>query len=347
MCKKYFLLNENHGNDYHAGSKARVDADVIFSRYINIYNIHNYSLNNNTSSEEDKRIKYKFIRAYNCIRSIISLHNIKHNYIFAHYPDYSPFILSHVMNNLFSNNKMIYLVHDIDGIRYNNFSSREFKQLNEAYILIVHNRAMKKQLISLGITKPYFIELGLFDYLSTGAVQEKMCSKSVIFAGNLSKSRFLSNWFNLTRNYRIDLYGVRLQGIETLPPNVIYNGSYAPDILPCKFRGGLGLVWDGDTTVACTGNLGEYLRYNSPHKFSLYIAAGIPVIVWKHSAIASFVKKHNIGYAVESLNEINIIIENMQSDDYAILLNNIRPLQQKVRDGFFLSTAINNCISLK
>ena len=35
----------------------------------------------------------------------------------------------------------------------------------------------------------------------------------------------------------------------------------------------------------------DYLRINNPHKTSLYLACGIPIITWNKAAIAQYVRK--------------------------------------------------------
>lgn len=55
-------------------------------------------------------------------------------------------------------------------------------------------------------------------------------------------------------------------------------GSYMPEELPEKLEAKYGLVWDGLEITSCEGTFGQYLKYNNPHKFSLYMAAGIAVI---------------------------------------------------------------------
>ncbi|NRO11242.1 Beta-1,6-galactofuranosyltransferase WbbI [Lactobacillus helveticus] len=50
-------------------------------------------------------------------------------------------------------------------------------------------------------------------------------------------------------------------------------------------------------------NTGNYLRYNDPHKLSLYLASGIPVIIWKKAAEAKFVEENKVGITVDSLED--------------------------------------------
>ncbi|MEI3535629.1 MAG: hypothetical protein V8R16_02480, partial [Bacilli bacterium] len=82
---------------------------------------------------------------------------------------------------------------------------------------------------------------------------------------------------------------------------------------------------------------GKYLKYNNPHKLSLYLAAGLPVIVWSKSAIAKFVIDNNVGICVNNLNEIN---DKIKKSNYELIRNNAIKIGEKIRKGYFL----NNCL---
>jgi len=68
--------------------------------------------------------------------------------------------------------------------------------------------------------------------------------------------------------------------------------------------GSYGLLWDGPSPDTCAGPYGSYMRVNTPHRISLFLACGIPVIVWDQSAMAPLVLEEGLGFAVSSLGEI-------------------------------------------
>ena len=113
-----------------------------------------------------------------------------------------------------------------------------------------------------------------------------------------------------------------------------------PDVLPKVLNGKFGLVWDGDSIDKCAGQYGEYMRYNNPHKTSLYLACGIPVVVWNKAAIADFIEKNRIGITVESLNEMSDIIENMSDGQYKELKKNAVIMGDRLREGQMLSRVL-------
>ena len=58
------------------------------------------------------------------------------------------------------------------------------------------------------------------------------------------------------------------------------------------------------------------MRFNNPHKLSLYVALGLPVIVWREAAIAEFVLKQGIGITVSDLLELNDISTKVSTEGY-------------------------------
>ena len=100
------------------------------------------------------------------------------------------------------------------------------------------------------------------------------------------------------------LYGINYDEQNITSLNVEYKGAFLPNEIPSKLEGSFGLVWDGDSTDGCNGASGDYIRYNNPHKLSLYISSCLPVIVWSQAAIADFVRQHNIGFCVDKLIDI-------------------------------------------
>ena len=74
------------------------------------------------------------------------------------------------------------------------------------------------------------------------------------------------------------------------------------------------------------------------------MATGIPVIVWKESALASFVEENKIGYTVNSLSELEEIFKNMTKEDYENLINSVKVIQNKVINGKYILTAVERIL---
>lgn len=238
-------------------------------------------------------------------------------------------------------NKVIVLVHDLNSLRdWNDSGEKEI--LNSSDAVIVHTAAMKKWLEEHKIGKNYVI-LEIFDYLHGGKVpgisgDHKM---ELAFAGNLGKSKFLDHI--KLNNAGLNLYGI---GIEkrTLNNGTVFKGCFPPDQLAENMEADFGLVWDGDSADNCSGLLGDYLRLIAPHKLSMYLSAGLPVIVWKESAMAPFVIDNGVGFAVDSLSEADILIGNLSNEEYAKMKKNVDIVGQKLGEGNYLSKALDSAL---
>ena len=79
---------------------------------------------------------------------------------------------------------------------------------------------------------------------------------------------------------------------------------------------------------------------NNPHKMSLYLVSGMPVIVWSGSAQAEFVRKNGIGLVIDSLSDIQDGIAALTAEDYARMLENARRIGCKLRQGGMTRAAL-------
>lgn len=333
-----YVLSENNGLFFHAGSKARNDADIIFKKFGLV------RLQNSVANEEQEVrncLQQRGLHMLKLIKTGVTFLAYRNRIIVAQYPNYGQGLVKHLIHFLFKHNKMIYLVHDVDWLRNLGQDKKdELKLLNSAKVLIIHNEEMEKKLKESGVIQPGFINLRLFDYLIELNMADKKFHKAIVFAGNLGKSKFLSLLIRQSQTYDINLYGIGLKDENSLPERTHYLGSYSPEQLPNVISSGLGLVWDGESINSCVGPMGEYLRYNNPHKLSLYIAAGIPVIVWKEAAVAKIVRQFGIGFCVDSLLEIDDLLENLTETQYRKLCQNVQSLQHKVIKGYYLTAAL-------
>lgn len=242
------------------------------------------------------------------------------------------------------NVKIISLVHDVEDLReiyVTESTKREFQFMMEvADIYIVHSSRMKEYFINQGVDAKKILVLGIFDYLSECEVPPKKFQRSVIIAGNLNpeKGRFIEHLGEI-QDVKFYLFGDGYDKSFRMN-NVEYYGSFHMEDIISALHGGFGLVWNGDSMDSCDGAIGRYLRYNSPHKLSLYLAAGLPVIVWKEAAIADFVREHNVGIAVESLKELSSLLHEMTEEKYNEYIRNIMPISKMLRNGVYTKEII-------
>ena len=247
--------------------------------------------------------------------------------------------------------QVYFIIHDLEALRYANLDTVPLKHkirvhLQESSLLkvadgvIAHNPIMKSVLLEKGLPEHKLVSLEIFDYLIPNYQEKDGLSKDqpIIVAGNLAQEK-AGYLYQLPARPAYNLYGVGFDESRALE-NEAYFGSFLPDELPAALEGGFGLVWDGDSAETCSGVFGEYLRYNNSHKASLYLASGFPLVVWKQSALSHFVLEKNCGVAVESLHDLKNTIENLSDADYQELVANAKNIGKKIRDGFYLTSAL-------
>ena len=103
-------------------------------------------------------------------------------------------------------------------------------------------------------------------------------------------------------------------------------------------------MWDGETTTTCSGIYGEYLRINDPHKASLYLASGMPVIIWSKAALADYITRNGCGITVDSIEDIPGRISAMTPEEYDAIRSNTRKISDRLRKGKYTSRALNKVL---
>jgi len=248
--------------------------------------------------------------------------------------------------------KFISLVHDVEELRkslYNDYYKNEFNfMLSIADSIIVHNDTMKAFFIKKGIPENKLVSLKIFDYL----MDKEATSKNVIFeraisiAGNLdiNKSAYIAQLGKL--GIIVHLYGPNFSHSLEQYQDIQYHGSFPASEIPNQLNSGFGLVWDGNSIDTCSGDFGEYLQYNNPHKLSLYLASGIPVVIWDKAAEADFVRKHNLGICVSSLSELKDKLEQISEKNYQEMIKNVANISTLLRYGEHTKNSIRISESL-
>lgn len=343
---KYIICEGTPDGEYNAQSKARNDAEKIIIK--NGY--EKYCIPTRYGVQTNKLLKFKQLIDYKNNFNIWKKYINKLNsgdIIVIQYPLLNSMTNFEKIIELCTLKKIstVMLIHDLDSLRFTNIprKAKEDKYvLNNASYIIAHNDKMKQELIKMGNDDKKIIELGIFDYLFENEIISKNRSKNdpIIIAGNLSKNKakYISTLKDV-QNTKFNLYGKGYEK-ESGDENIDYKGAFLPEEIPNKLEGSFGLVWDGTSKDSCDGNFGNYIRYNNPHKISLYLASKIPVIVWKEAALSDFVEKNNIGLAVNNLDEIKEKINKMSEEEYKIKEDNAEKISIKIRNGEFLSKAL-------
>lgn len=333
-----YLLSVYDKTEYNAGPKAKRDISKILSEKLNFKNIEFYFSLNNTISSKINKIKYL---NWDIPRK---LKNKKIDNIFIQYPIYSTVVTEKILSLLDSHVKVYYIIHDLESLRLfkndANYLVEEINRLNKADGLVSHNSTMTKWLRENGV-KTKISNLEIFDYLTENVAPESNSyEKTLCYAGNLQKSDFLINKF-----YPIDVYGPNPK--KKYPNTVSYKGVFTPEELPKHLKENFGLIWDGNRIDECNGVYGEYMKYNNPHKVSLYLSSGLPVIIWEKAALAEFVSKHQAGIVVESLAQLQDRLGSLTEEEYLNLRHNAQLVSEKLKKGHYVVEAVSNLINNK
>ena len=288
------------------------------------------------------------------IRKIQLMHNIlrfmrlgKNDIVLVQWTFELPFPLKRFKIEKLLKCKKILFVHDVESLRLQKSEFYEKDRFNQYDVLVTHTERFKIWLEESGVQSSIVINK-IFDYKleNTPIRHRNSCTKfKVVFAGALNKKKSGFLYTNIEPiNYTLELYGNNYNG--NVNDYIHYCGSFSPDEVVYRLDGDFGLVWDGNSTESCDGTFGNYLRYNCPYKCAMYIAAQLPVIIWKQAAMAEFVVENEIGFAIDSIEDIDTVLSNMTEERYGHILDNLRKIQKDVINGEYTKGCIKQALEL-
>lgn len=349
---KYFFA-ENESSGFDAGGKAVSDViEILKNKGYSPILINSLSL----AKKYDNKILGKICKVLVLFELFFKLFKLPNNCeIILNYPTrVNPgratfWIFSHYKIKKF---KFVIIVHDLKDLqKTENEKGGDNSLVNllkndKSSIIIVHTNSMKKYLLNLGIENKQINILGVFDYLLPNEKQvqknKRKKSNEIIIAGNLKeeKMKFLND-VNQLQNLIFNLYGNNLSEKVKKYNNINYFGAFPPEKLINELTGSFGLVWDSDSYKELSGEKGNYQKFNAPHKLSLYLAAGFPVILSDKAGMAEFVVENKIGIVVTGLQEIENEINNLTNEQYEELCNNVDQIAIKIKNGYFLNNILD------
>jgi hypothetical protein len=252
----------------------------------------------------------------------------------------------------FKGARVVTVIHDLGAFRRHKLTAKhENSRLSKTDFLIVHNPTMRDYLREHGFQGGIHC-LQIFDYLSP-VTPEAVSSKPptakstsyddqspwrIVYGGHLGRWRnaFLYQLADVMDGWELDLYGRGFEPDGNTSPRLRYHGFMPGNDFIAQVQADFGLVWDGDSTEECTGDWGEYLRINDPHKTSFYLRAGIPVIVWSEAAMAPFIEQQRVGIAVSGLSHLKERLANLSPDDYRQMRKNALLMCRQLAEGHFI-----------
>lgn len=246
--------------------------------------------------------------------------------------------------------KIVVVIHDLGSFRRKKLTvKQEITRFAGVDYIIAHNEKMKQWLVEQGCNCPIGC-LDVFDYLSSSslpAFQRLERPFRILYAGALNprKNKFLYEWGGFIHHYHVNLYGNGFELEKALGKEHFTSmGFVKSDELIVHADGDFGLVWDGSSVVSCTGDFGEYLQYNNPHKTSLYLRCGLPVIIWKKAALADFIIKRGLGLCIDSLEELDQLLLSVTDEQYTQMRNRVNEMSSRLNQGYFIRKALQTAL---
>ncbi len=341
-----FQLLEIIGNNAGASNKARADVNFIAEKLdFKTVSVHSPEAKNSHFSKAIGKVNFE-LNLHHALKSIgnnsvllvqvpiLNLANRTHKNILDYCSKH------HI--------RVISFIHDVNELRGTNAYNNQpfYDLLKYSAAVISHNKEMSKHLVSKGISPDKIVNLEIFDYLLEKDKDVGYFKKQIVIGGNLDveKVKYLRD-LNKIKGCRIVLYGPNYTTSGN-SENIEYKGVVDASELPYMLNGGFGLVWDGESIESCTGWFGNYLKYNNPHKLSMYIASGLPVIIWDQAAEAYFVRENDIGFTVKSLMELESFFNSMEECQYSKCAANVKKIQNRIGTGFYADRAIKSALKI-
>ena len=335
-----YIFDEKIGLSYNASSKARDDIDYFVKRYVSADNQSYKTIGMNDKS----KVRGKLGKAILGLWSLLNVFAVlgKRDILFV---QSSMKILSRIDRiKKIRRFRVIYLIHDLDALRdrYNDDAAIAgmVEELNRQEVVICHNPKMADELRRRGCTT-HLISMDIFDYHTD--LPEKSVyhadNPTVIFAGNLSpaKTGFLYQMDGTELPYKVNVYGKKERDFERLT----YKGCFPPEQLPEIMEGSYGLIWEGKSDTY-DESAHPYIMFNNPHKASLYIVSGLPIIIWEKAALADFVSGHQIGITVANLGDIADKLAEISDEQYSAMSERLRQIRKELIGGAHIHKALRS-----
>ena len=347
---KLYQIVETAGEHNHAGSKATKDVAQVAER-LGFQPLAVKMCTQKRSKMAKVQRQIGFFRDWNRVYRAIAPDSVvllQHPF---HYPQLTRV---RVLNRLVREKQVrfISLVHDVEELRafrFNAYYKKEFEDmLALTSAIIVHNEKMAAFFRDRGVPEKKLVVLEIFDYLQSDPAKElPRYAKQITVAGNLDveKCGYIGQLHEL-EGVRIQLYGPNFDEGMRAYPNIHYGGSLPSDEIPHMLNTGFGLVWDGAGIDGCIGQSGQYLRYNNPHKLSLYLSSGLPVVIWSEAAEAGFVREHQVGMVVHSLRELPERMERLTEEEYLNYARNAQRVAADLTSGKYAEQALGKALRL-
>lgn len=320
ILKEHYLWFHKVTSQRHGGTKATIDANSIFIACGAIPFETTFS----------RKIGIAFFQFLMLLVRLLYLK--KHTRFVFQLPQYGR-LNKIVARLLLFRFKCTILLHDVDEFRNVPKNNTKSALVMKADKVITTGELLK--LVGYANSDNYVV-LQFWDYLLSDSVTnpKRSLSGNILFAGNLIKNK-VPALYALKNRPPLLLYGIKYDPELNQNKDDIYMGSFDSDQPAFKAEVSFGLIWEGNES-----DLFRYELFNQPHKMSLYLALGIPLIVWAGACYADKVINKSIGIVVNDLSDIHAELAKVTTEDYQVMCINAEQLGGAIRKGEFLKEAL-------
>ena len=225
--------------------------------------------------------------------------------------------------------KLIIFVQDIQKLMFDSEQAildMEIKTLNKADLLILPSKKMHRYLKENGLDEKPVIYQTIWDMPSDICFVDHAVTRCFHFAGNYNRFPFLAEYHGKTPIYQYDANKPDRENDDSF----CWRGYFEQEKLMHELsKGGFGLVWSDDEYFD------RYYSMNQPYKLGTNLAAGIPVIVKRGCVHEKFVERNGLGYAVDTLDEADKLVQSITDAEYIKLYHNVKNIQKLILDGAY------------
>lgn len=234
--------------------------------------------------------------------------------------------------------KLIIFVQDIQKLMFDSEQAildMEIKTLNKADLLILPSKKMHRYLKENGLDEKPVIYQTIWDMPSDICFVDHAVTRCFHFAGNYNRFPFLAEYHGKTPIYQYDANKPDRENDDSF----CWRGYFEQEKLMHELsKGGFGLVWsDGEY-------FDRYYSMNQPYKLGTNLAAGIPVIVKRGCVHEKFVERNGLGYAVDTLDEADKLVQSITDAEYIKLYHNVKNIQKLILDGAYTRKTLQDAI---
>ena len=237
--------------------------------------------------------------------------------------------------------KLVIFIHDVIPLMFRDnayLMPTYMEMFNQADVIIAPSQQMVNRLCEAGLTveKSWFKNFGII--LITSVWTNQYLKKEIFFAGSLTRFPELQNWV-----YETPLRVFANEPKSNPEANLVIEGwKRNEELLMELSKGGFGLVWN---TQYNDGENVDYYEMNISHKLSTYLAAGIPVIVPNTLSNSHLIEERGLGFAVNSLEEANQLVQNMAPESYQEISSRAQGFAFLLKEGYITKKLLIDAIN--